>query len=270
MLSRKAVCLWLLAGAVCVALAAGGAGLAQQPGPGAPAENPLIAAQPGGPLIDQGGGAAIGGSLPPAKRPPEPFQAIASEEAGREAAIARAQADREAVGRQEPDRAMGVQVGQDGGPVVQVPVVQVGAEGGYGGYGVYGGGGRGAVMYGTREGGVGAPYRYMYATAAQKPDPEMEQLLKKDAEMEVQVQVLVKQWHEQKDEKVRADLRSQVEELTKEHFDLRQQRRELELSRLAAQLERVRASVKKRSEVKDLIIQRRIARLLGEEDDLAF
>jgi hypothetical protein len=126
-------------------------------------------------------------------------------------------------------------------------------------------------MYGTREGGVGAPYRYTYATVApQKPDPEMEELLKKDAEMEAQAQALVGQWHEQKDEKARGDLRSQVEKQAKEHFDLRQQRRELQLSRLEAQLERVRASIKKRSEVKDLIIQRRIARLLGEEDDLAF
>ena len=266
MLSRKAVCLWLLAGAVCLALAAGGAGLAQQSGPGEPAADPFIAAQPGGPIVAQSGGAvaAIGGSPPPAKRPPEPFKAVARAEADREAAIARAEADREGVARKEADRTM--VEWPDGGPVVQV-----GAEGVYGGYGVYGGAGRGAVMYGTREGGVGAPYRYMYATAGpQRPDPEIEQLLKKDTEMEVQVQVLVKEWHEQKDEKVRGDLRSQVEKLTKEHFDLRQQRRELELSRLEAQLERVRASVKKRSEVKDLIIQRRIARLLGEEDDFAF
>jgi hypothetical protein len=153
----------------------------------------------------------------------------------------------------------------------------VGAEGGYGGYGVYGGAGRGTGKYydyEIREGGVGAPYRYnryTYAMAGpQKPDPEMEQLLKKDAEMEGQAQVLVKQWHEEKDETAKADLRSQVEKLTKEHFDLRQKRRELEVSRLEAQLERVRASIKKRSEVKDLIIQRRLARLLGEEDDLAF
>jgi hypothetical protein len=255
MLSRKAVCLWLLAGAVCVALAAGAAGLAQQPGPGAPAADPTVAAQPGQPLVAQGDGAVavMGGGAPPAQ-PPQPVQA-------------------------------GARVGEDSTTVLEIPQymvpgVQAGTEGpagagsyggSGGGYGAYGGSGRGAVMYGPGRGAVGPGYHYSYATVGhQKPDPEMEQLLKKDAEMETQVQALVKQWHEQKDEKARADLRTQVEKLSKEHFDLRQQRRELELSRLEAQLERVRTSIKKRAEVKDLIIQRRIARLLGEEDDLAF
>jgi len=254
MLSRKAVCLWLLGGTVCVALAAGGAGLAQQSGPGAPAANPFIAAQPGGPMIAQGGGAvaAMGGSPPPAKRPPVPPQP-------------------------------GYQAGAEGGyggyggygiygpPPEDRHAPEAGGYGGYGGYGIYGGRGRGASGYASLQAGDNARYPdpYTYFKARQ-PDPEMEELLRKDAEMEGQAQVLVGQWHEEKDEKARGDLRSRVEKLAKEHFDLRQQRRELELSRLEAQLERVRTSIKKRSEVKDLIIQRRIARLLGEEDDLAF
>jgi hypothetical protein len=202
MLSRKAVCLWLLAGAVCVALAAGGAGLAQQSGPGEPAADPSIAGQPDVPMIAEGGGAVavIGENPPPVKQ-----------------ALDQAQAD---IHRQ-------------------------------------------AMLYDT------LADRYA-RVRGEKPDPEMEQLLKEDAEMEARVQALVKQWHEQRDEKARAELRGQVEKLTEMHFGLRQHRRELELSRLEAQLERVRASIKKRSEVKDLIIQRRIARLLGEEDDLAF
>jgi hypothetical protein len=98
----------------------------------------------------------------------------------------------------------------------------------------------------------------------------MEKLLLADSKMEQQSQDFAKRFRQAEDQQQRARVRADLGVLAKEHFDLRQQRRELELSRLEAQLERVRASIKKRNEVKDLIIQRRIARLLGEQDDLAF
>jgi hypothetical protein len=98
----------------------------------------------------------------------------------------------------------------------------------------------------------------------------MEKLLEADAKMEQQSRDFAKRFREAEDQQQRAKARADLEVLAKEHFDLRQKRRELELSRLEEQLERVRASIKKRSEVKDLIIQRRLAQLLGEEDDLAF
>ena len=107
-------------------------------------------------------------------------------------------------------------------------------------------------------------------TAPPKPDPEMEKLLEADTKMEQQTRVLAKRYREAKDQEEQAKVRGDLETLTKEHFDLRQERRELEISRLEAQLQRVRASVEKRTEVKDLIIRRRIAQILGEEDDLAF
>ena len=128
-------------------------------------------------------------------------------------------------------------------------------------------------MYGPAQGaGGGSPYFVynQYDTKRRKPDPEMEKLLEQDAKMEQQARVFAKQFREAEGQQQRAEARGNLEVLTKEHFDLRQKRRELELSRLEAQLERVRGSIKKRNEVKGLIIQRRVARLLGEEDDLAF
>jgi hypothetical protein len=61
-----------------------------------------------------------------------------------------------------------------------------------------------------------------------------------------------------------------LQDLTKKHFEVRQKRRELEISRLEAQLERVRAAVTKRNANQDMIINRRLSQLLGEEDELAF
>ena len=119
----------------------------------------------------------------------------------------------------------------------------------------------------------GGSYASPYTTSVarpRKPDPEMEKLLKADAAMEEQCQAVVRQYREEKDQQVREKVRANLEVLTREHFDLRQERRELEIGRLEAQLERVRAAVKKRTDVKDLIIRRRIAQLLHEEDDLAF
>lgn len=113
-------------------------------------------------------------------------------------------------------------------------------------------------------------YTVVFSGKPRVPDPEMDKLLEQDAKMEQQAQGLAKQFREAEDQPQQAEARAKLSELTKQHFDLRQKRRELELSRLEEQLERVRASIKRRNEVKDLIIQRRIARLLGEEDDLAF
>ncbi len=112
-------------------------------------------------------------------------------------------------------------------------------------------------------------YTYM-KVKPRKADPEMEKLLKEDATMEAHAQVLAKRHREAKDQGEQAKVRSDLETLTKEHFDLRQERRELEISRLEAQLQRVRDSIKRRNAAKDLIVQRRITQLLHEEDDLAF
>ncbi len=101
-------------------------------------------------------------------------------------------------------------------------------------------------------------------------DPEMRKLLEEDEKMEKQAEVIAQRFRTIADTARRVVARTELEQLTKTHFDLRQKRRELEISRLEDQLKRVRESLKKREDAKDLIIKRRIAKLLGEHDDLAF
>lgn len=124
----------------------------------------------------------------------------------------------------------------------------------------YGGSSRGDTAY----------YIYNTRKGPRDFDPELAKLLQEDDALEQQAEVLADQCRKEKDEKKRTELRTALEELTKQHFDLRQKRRQQEIAQLEKQLERIKASIQKRSQAKDLIIQRRIARLLGEEDDLAF
>ncbi len=242
-MSRRTLCLWLLAASLCVALVAGGVGLAQQASSGTRANDPFSAPSAEDSGVAQSGAAAAssGRAVDAAAKP--------------------------ASSRPREGSGVGASYGGGGGEYGAAP-----AGGGTYGGSRYGGAAApyGASRYSAQQPGSYSGY-YTYAKAkGRKPDPEMDKLLKEDARMEAHAQSLVKQWREETDEKAKADLRTELQELTKEHFDLRQKRRELELSRLEEQLERVRASIKKRSEVKDLIIQRRMARLLGEEDDLAF
>ncbi len=117
-----------------------------------------------------------------------------------------------------------------------------------------------------QRGALGGYYR---GSQAEPLTAEMIKLLESDAEMNQGTQQLVQQY-QRADASAKTNLRLQLEDLSKEHFDVRQKRRELEISNLEKQLLRVKASMKKREDNKDLIIQRHLSTLLGEEDDLAF
>jgi hypothetical protein len=54
------------------------------------------------------------------------------------------------------------------------------------------------------------------------------------------------------------------------HFDVRQQRRELELKRMDEQLQRLRDAIKKRQDSRQRIIDRRVSELVGSDGSLDF
>ena len=107
------------------------------------------------------------------------------------------------------------------------------------------------------------------ARRAYSPDPQMIEVFKQDRAMEKQSRFLAQKCLASQGVD-RETLRKELEELTTKHFELRQKRRQMEIESLEKQLERVKATLDKRNNGKDLIIQRRIAKLLGEEDELAF
>lgn len=100
-------------------------------------------------------------------------------------------------------------------------------------------------------------------------DPEMYELEKSDREMERQTFELSEQYGRAPQDKRRA-LQEQMVKVVTEHFEVRQSLRELHLKRLSEELEKLRASIERRNDVRDQIIGKRVSELIGEEDDLAF
>jgi hypothetical protein len=100
-------------------------------------------------------------------------------------------------------------------------------------------------------------------------DPEMYELETKDQELERQTQEMSQQLRRAPRDQ-REALKKQLHELVQKHFDARQARRELQLKRLQEELERMRDGMKKRVEVRDQIIGRRVAELAGEQNDFDF
>ena len=95
-------------------------------------------------------------------------------------------------------------------------------------------------------------------------DPQLKKLNQADAKMEKEAQDLIEQYRNPATDDQRAETKAKLVELTKKHFDLRQERRSLEISHLEDRLSRVRAAIAKRNEARDLIVQIRVSQLLGE------
>jgi hypothetical protein len=68
----------------------------------------------------------------------------------------------------------------------------------------------------------------------------------------------------------REQVKKELTDLVNRHFEVRQQRRELQLKRLEEELQRLRESIQARNEAREQIVNRRIAELLGDKDDLSF
>ena len=103
----------------------------------------------------------------------------------------------------------------------------------------------------------------------QKYDPNMYEIVKKDNELECRTMELTMQ-HRRLPEKQREEVRKELAKVVAEHFDVRQQRRELELKRLEEQIESLRKSLKKRADARVDIVRKRISELIGDKSDLEF
>lgn len=68
----------------------------------------------------------------------------------------------------------------------------------------------------------------------------------------------------------REELRGKLREVVEKHFNIRQERRRLELRRLEEELGRLRESIEQREENRSSIIQRRLNELTGEDRGLSF
>jgi len=97
-------------------------------------------------------------------------------------------------------------------------------------------------------------------------DPEMFELEQNDQQLDRASHELAEQYRRAPEGPARDELRARLQESVKQHFKTRQMRRELEVKRLQAQLERLRGAVERRAKDADTIIEQRVSQLLGEEE----
>jgi hypothetical protein len=103
----------------------------------------------------------------------------------------------------------------------------------------------------------------------EKNDPEMYKLVKADMDLERQTRQLAVQYRQASSDQ-RAKLKEKIKDLVGKHFDVRQQRRALELKRLEAELQRLRESMDRRLKAREKLVEERVADLVGREEETGF
>jgi hypothetical protein len=91
----------------------------------------------------------------------------------------------------------------------------------------------------------------------------------KEAELDRSARELAGNWQREQDPAKKAQLKASLQNAVAQQFQIRQQRRTEELTRLEQEVKKLRDAMEKREKAKDAIIGRRIAELTG-DDDLGF
>lgn len=97
-------------------------------------------------------------------------------------------------------------------------------------------------------------------------DPEMFELEQLDRRLDRESHELAEHYRRTPQGPAREEIRGKLREVVTRHFKARQERRELEVKRIEAQLDRLRGALERRSKEADAIIDRRMSQMLGEED----
>lgn len=99
-------------------------------------------------------------------------------------------------------------------------------------------------------------------------DREMAALNRSEYDLDQQTQELVEKLRSAKED--REKIKTAISETVTKHFDVRQKRRELQIKRMEDELKKLREAMTRRNDSKDQIIKKRLAELVGNEDDLGF
>ena len=123
-------------------------------------------------------------------------------------------------------------------------------------------------MTGQMPGQPGGP-RQPDLEAMRRNDPEMFKLLQEDNELDRHTRELGMQFRQAPPEQ-RERMQKELHELVNKQFEVRQQRRTLELKRIEGELQRLREAIERRAKNREQLIERRVSELIGREDDLGF
>jgi hypothetical protein len=68
----------------------------------------------------------------------------------------------------------------------------------------------------------------------------------------------------------REEIKKELTKLVNHHFEVRQQRRELELKRLDKEIQRLREAIERRMKAREELVGKRVKELLGDREDTGF
>jgi septal ring factor EnvC (AmiA/AmiB activator) len=100
-------------------------------------------------------------------------------------------------------------------------------------------------------------------------DPEMFKLVQEDNELDRRTREMGVQFRQAPPEQ-RERMKQEIHQLVNKQFEVRQQRRTLELKRIEGELQRLREAIERRAKNREQLIERRVSELTGREDDLGF
>jgi hypothetical protein len=115
-----------------------------------------------------------------------------------------------------------------------------------------------------------APYGEYPPAHSAPQDPELSALLKEESKSAAEAARSMKDYAAADNEDKRAKIKTKVQEALGKQFDAQQKRRDLELTRLEAQTKKLRELMKKRSDARTTIIEKRLDQLLREADGLGW
>lgn len=104
-----------------------------------------------------------------------------------------------------------------------------------------------------------------FAGPAMPIDPEVEKLMRGQAEFEQKSARLAMQFRNARNDDERAKLREEITDAVAAQFGLRQEAREHSLRRMRQELERLEKSIRQRADNKQTLIERRVGQLLDED-----
>jgi hypothetical protein len=103
-----------------------------------------------------------------------------------------------------------------------------------------------------------------------RPDPETDKLRAGEIKADQEVSALIVEYGRTTDDVKRGALKTKLSTALEKQFDLQQQRRDLEASRIEAQLKKLRELMKKRTDARQTIVERRLDQLLREAEGLGW
>ena len=117
--------------------------------------------------------------------------------------------------------------------------------------------------------GPGMPPPGLGAPSLEESDPEMFKLVKADMDLERQTHHLAMQYRRASSDE-RPKLKEQLKELVAKQFDVRQERRALELKRIEARLQSLREAMERRLKARQKLVEQRVSDLVGQEEEPTF